>query len=252
MFRSSSLILIFASTVFGSNVLALDVKDLIHRTEQQSLGKSFHGRLRMKVERPEGTRELEILSWTEGKDKALVKVLKPAKDRGTGNLRLEFNLWQYLPKIERTIKVPPSLMLQSWMGSDFTNDDLVKTTRLSRDYECTHEKDETLGEVKAAKMVCMPKPDAPVVWGKLLIWIEPKQAVLMKQEFFTENGEKVKEMIGSEIKTFSGHTLASRLTMTTLKKKTVTTLDTLDAQFDKTFDKQTFTQAFMQAPLKND
>jgi hypothetical protein len=231
---------------------ALNVQELLDRAEQQSLGKTFQGRMHMNVQRPEGNRDLEILSWTDGRDKALVKVLKPEKDRGTANLRREMNLWQYLPKIERTIKVPPSLMLQSWMGSDFTNDDLVKSSRLSRDYLCTHEKDEKLESVMTAKLICRPKPDAPVVWGRLELWIEPKQAILIAQDFFTENGEKVKEMRGTKVKTYGAHTLASQLSMKTLKKNTTTILEYMDAKFDTAIDKNIFSQSYLQAPLKND
>lgn len=232
----------------------LDANEIVSRIEQQSMGRSFQGRLRMTVERPEGKRTLEILSWTEGKEKALIKVLKPEKDRGTANLRLDFNLWQYLPKIERVIKVPPSLMLQSWMGSDFTNDDLVKTSRLSRDYECRIEKEEIIGKQKLTKLTCPPKPDAAVVWGRLEIWVEPKEAVVVRQFFYLENGQKVKELEGSEIKKFGTHTIASRLQMKTLnnEKKTTTTLEYLDAKFDITIDKSIFTQSQLQAPLKNE
>lgn len=229
---------------------AVNVKDLISRTEQQSFGKSFEGRLRMVVSRDGNDRELEILSWTEGRDKAMVKVLKPAKDRGTANLRLEFNLWQYLPKVERTIKVPPSLMLQSWMGSDFTNDDLVKSSRFSRDYDCKFEGNEKLENVDVVKLVCDPKPKAPVVWGKLHLWIEPKKAVLMAQDFYSEKGELLKKMTASNVKTFGTHTIASKLTMKTLKKDTTTVLEYLDAKFDQKFDGKVFTQNFLQAPLR--
>jgi hypothetical protein len=228
----------------------VEVKDLIQKVEHQSMGDSFVGHLKMSVKRPEGQRDLEIQSWAEGRDKALVKVLKPEKDRGTANLRLEYNLWQYLPKIERTIKVPPSLMLQSWMGSDFTNDDLVKTSRLSRDYDCKFEKDDVIDKQKVVQILCTPKPDAPVVWGKLQLWIEPTKAVLLAQDFYTENGEKVKELRGTRVKAFGSHTLASLLTMKTLKKNTSTTLEYLDAKFDGAIDKNVFTQSRLQAPIK--
>ncbi len=237
---------IFISLINLNVHAALDVKDLIRRTEQQSMGETFHGRLRLRVERGERTRELEILTWAEGKDKSLVKVLAPPKDRGTGNLRLEFNLWQYLPKIERVIKVPAGLMFQSWMGSDFTNDDLVKASRYSRDYDCIYETTEMIEQVSVEKLICNPKPNAPVVWGKLFLWIEPKKAVLIQQNFFTEKGELVKQLKGSDIKLFGGHTIATKLVMKTIKKNTVTTLEYLEGQFDLKIDKSKFTQLYLQ------
>lgn len=234
--------------IYGAETL--DVKKLIERTEQQSLGNTFFGHMKMTVERKEGNRELEILSWNEGRDKAVVKVLKPAKDRGTANLRLEYNLWQYLPNVERTIKIPASLMLQNWMGSDFTNDDLVKTTRLSRDYTYEFVDYQTVNGVKTAHIICHPKPDAAVVWGKVVIWIEPKDAVLLQQDFFTENGEHVKHLTSSEVKSFGTHKISTLVKMQTLKKNTTTTLQYTKVEFDKPLAKDVFTQNFLKAPLR--
>lgn len=235
----------------GANAASLDVTDLIRRTEQQSLGNSFTGKLHMTIQRPDGNRDLEILSWTENRDKAVVKVLKPAKDRGVANLRLEYNLWQYLPNIERTIKIPPSLMLQNWMGSDFTNDDLVKSTRLTRDYTSEFEGYEQLDGKKVAKIICHPKPDAPVVWGKLELWIDPDKAVLLQQDFYTENGEKIKRLTATDVKTFGSHTIATTLKMETLKKQTTTTLQYRDVKYDQPMDAALFSQNYLKAPLRD-
>jgi len=169
---------------------------LIKRAEDQILGKTFRGKLQMKIQRPDSEREMEILSWTEGRDKALVKIVSPAKDQGTGNLRTGLDLWQYLPKVERLIKIPPSLMLQSWMGSDFTNDDLVRTSSTFRDYEHEFAGYEKINGIRAAKIICTPKPNAPVVWGKLVMWIEPKRAVTVQQDFYSESGELLKRLTG--------------------------------------------------------
>lgn len=247
-----SLTLILGAVLGGSAARAesVDALKLVTRTEQQSLGKTFQGRLKMTLERPEGARELEILSWTEGRDKAMVKVLRPPKDRGVANLRLEFNLWQYLPNVERVIKVPPSLMLQSWMGSDFTNDDLVKSSRLSRDYNLEFSGFETVNGVKTAKITAHPKPDAPVVWGKLILWIDPAHAVLLQQDFFSENGEALKRLTGSNVRTFGTHTLAGRVKIETLKKKTSTVLEYVEAKFDQPIAASVFTQNFLKAPLR--
>src|SRR4051812_44354722 len=115
-------------TAFSAPAKALNPTELIKRAEDQALGANFHGKLEMKITRPDSERQMEILTWAEGHEKALVKIVEPIKDQGIGNLRTGLDLWQYLPNVERLIKVPPSMMLQSWMGSDFTNDDLVRTS----------------------------------------------------------------------------------------------------------------------------
>lgn len=227
----------------------LDATALVKRVEEQQLGKSFRGKLHMTINRPGSVRELDILSWTSERKKSVIKIVNPLKDRGTGNLRVELDLWQYLPKVERLIKIPPSLMLQPWMGSDFTNDDLVKTSSFVRDY--THEfvGYEQMNGKKVAKIVCTPKPKAPVVWGKLEMWIEPTDAAIYREDFISEQGEVVKRLTGSEVKTFGKHTIPSRLEMTTLKKKTSTVLKYEEAVFDEALKDDIFTQNYLKSPV---
>ena len=108
--------------------------ELVKKSEEHTQGKSFQGKMTMLVGHSGSKREMKMRVWQFGHEKALVKILEPQKDRGTGNLRLNFELWQYLPNVNRVIRIPSSMMLQSWMGSDFTNDDLVKASSLSKDY----------------------------------------------------------------------------------------------------------------------
>lgn len=241
--------LFMMNNVFAATNKGLNPKSLIKRAEDQVLGRTFRGKLHMKIERPDSLREMEILSWTEGRDKALVKIVEPAKDQGIGNLRLALDLWQYLPKVERLIKIPPSLMLQSWMGSDFTNDDLVRTSSTYRDYTHQFAGYEMIDGVKTAKIICTPKPNAPVVWGKLEMWIDPVRAVTLRQDFYSEGGELLKSMTGSKIRKFGTHTIASRLEMKTVKKNTKTTIDYMDATFDAKIDDSVFNQNFLKASI---
>lgn len=222
---------------------------LIKRAEDQALGKTFRGKLKMNIKRPDAEREMTILSWTDGHEKAMVKIAEPAKDQGIGNLRLDLNLWQYLPKVDRLIKIPPSLMLQSWMGSDFTNDDLVRTSSTTRDYEHKFAGYEKINGVQVAKIILTPKPDAPVVWGKLEMWIEPKRAITMRQDFYSEQGELLKRMTGTKVKKFGTHTIASRLEMKTIKKNSSTTIEYLEARFDEKLDGSVFNQNFLKAAV---
>ena len=132
-------------------------------------GKTEHGSASMTVRTPEWQRALEMKFWYDYPQKTFIRIVAPAKDAGTGTLRLGSNMWTYLPTVERVIKVPPSLMLQSWMGSDFSNDDLVKESSLPTDY--THQiEGETIEDGDACyRLIATPKPNAPVVWGKLVL-----------------------------------------------------------------------------------
>jgi hypothetical protein len=216
---------------------------LVEQAEQQSMGNSLVANVTMSIERESSKRDLKFKLWQWRRDKALVKVQEPVKDRGTGSLRLGLNLWQYLPNIGRTVRIPPSMMLQSWMGSDFTNDDLIKTSSLSRDYTHQLDGEETVRGDKVTKIICLPKPDAPVVWGKVRLWVRAKDAVTVRQEFFSEHGELLKVMDGTDIKSFGKHTIPATLTMTVVKKPgTKTVMHFLDAAFDGAIDEHVFTQ----------
>jgi hypothetical protein len=222
---------------------AAQAKAFVAAAEQQSMGDSLFADVSMTVERESSRRDLKFKIWLWRRDKAFVKIQEPLKDRGSGSLRLNLNLWQFLPNIGRVVRIPPSMMLQSWMGSDFTNDDLIKTSSLSRDYTHQFESDESLRGETVRKVVCTPKPDAPVVWGKVRLWLRPKDAVALRQEFFSERGELLKILEGTDVKTFGTHTMASTLTMSVLKKPgTKTVMKFNSAKFDESIPDQTFTQ----------
>lgn len=244
---------LFVATVLSTTaaLAAPNPTDLVEKAEYHLRGESFQGKMRMEIERDGQNRSLELRTWSVGTELSLIKVLKPVKDKDTGNLRQDLQLWQYLPKIDRTVKIPPSMMLQSWMGSDFTNDDLVKSSSLSRDYTHKIEKTETIGGEKALKIECLPKPTAPVVWGKVNLWVRESDSVPLKREFYTEKNELLKVLEGSEYKTFGTHTIPTKLVMTNVKQNTKTTLIYSDAEFDKKLEKSIFTEQNLRKPAKD-
>ena len=241
---------ILATTNFAA--AAPNPTDLIRKAEFHSRGESVEARMTMTVVRGSQERNLEIKLWSEGKDKAVVKILSPAKDRDTGNLRLKFDLWQYLPNLERTIKIPPSMMLQSWMGSDFTNDDLVKTTSLERDYAHKLVGEETIDGTKCYKLELTPKPNAPIAWGKINVWLRNPDAVTVKHEYFSENGELAKVMTGSNFKNYGKHTVATKMSMRLPRKaENETRIEYKELKFDDPIPAKTFSQEFLKKRAKN-
>jgi outer membrane lipoprotein-sorting protein len=141
-------------------------------------------------------RTVRFKAWSDGKDKSFIVITYPKKDKGSTFLRIKTDMWQYVPKIEKTIKIPPSMMLQSWMGSDFTNDDLVKESSVVNDY--THA---LLREEEQAYVVeSVPRPDAAIVWGKIIQWIDKKKFVPVKDEFYDEDGLMVRRILYNDVK----------------------------------------------------
>jgi outer membrane lipoprotein-sorting protein len=220
----------------------------IRRSEKLIRGDSLKATVTMRIKRDGGERTLKFKLWTLGRDKTSLKILEPVKERNVGNLRDGLKLWQYLPNVDQIITVPPSMMLQSWMGSDFTNDDLVRTSSLTEDY--THElaAKEKVGAFDSYKIICMPKPGASVVWGKVVVWVRIPDAALLKQEFYSEKGELLKVLTGDKIKAFGKHIVPTVVSMKTLKKDGLTVMEYQDVVYDSKMDDQVFRQQFLRKP----
>lgn len=236
---------IIALILLSSNALAITASERIDAVEKHTEGKSFIATAKMTVSRGQDERVLKMNFWWKDKTKALIRVLEPKKDKGTGNLRIGFDLWQYLPKVNRVIRIPSSMMLQSWMGSDFSNDDLVRGGSLFRDYTHKELGEEDFGGTLAVKIECLPTKDAVVVWGKVIVWVRKKDNVPLKQEFYSEAGKLLKVMLGENIQSFGTHTIPTKLTMNKIGKadsKTVIEYEPSTIKFDTQISDKTFTQ----------
>lgn len=154
----------------------------------------------MSIQTEHWHRTLKMRSWSLGKDYSLVRILSPKKERGTATLKVGKDLFTYLSKTGRTIKVGGGMMAGSWMGSHFTNDDLVRETRLSEDFVIKQLPDEVVSGVKAWTFELVPKPDAAIVWGKVQVTVRQADAQPLRQRFYDEDGKLTRTM------TFSEHT----------------------------------------------
>ena len=154
-------------------------------------GKSAHAIMRMRVVTENWTRELELESWSMGKENSLMRILAPQKEKDTATLKSGKQMWNYLPKVNRIIKVPSSMMGSSWMGSHFTNDDLVKESRMAEDYDFEYGKPLATGEVL---IICLPKPEAPVVWGKVVVQVRKSDWMPLTVGYFDEDMELARTM----------------------------------------------------------
>ena len=156
-------------------------------------------------------KKMNLKSWSKGTDYSVTLVTSPAKEKGSVFLKRKKEAWNYLPTIERTVKLPPSMMTQNWMGTDFTNDDLIKQSSMVIDY--THEiiGTEIIENLNCWKLELIPIENASVVWGKLIVWIDKKDYMQLKTEFYDEDLEIVNRMVGSEINEYNGKKLPSKL-----------------------------------------
>ncbi|MBL6690001.1 MAG: outer membrane lipoprotein-sorting protein [Pseudomonadales bacterium] len=189
-------------------------RSIIDEMEQLYRGDSSDATITMQVETPQYQRTLKMTGQSMGKELAFFRILSPKKDRGVATLKRDQEMWNYFPKINKVIKVPPSMMMGSWMGSDFTNDDLVKETQLIDVYHLSMTEDDVKYYVTLT-----PKEQTVTVWGKIDYVISKEPLLPVSQAFFDEDGEKIRELTFMEPKEYDGKLMPSILEMTPLNKE---------------------------------
>ena len=227
----------------GAAAQSVNANEIVRRTEQGLRGRTEQGAVSMTVRTPDWQRTLEMDYWGEKPDKTLIRVTAPAKEAGNGTLRLGSSMWNYLPSVERIIKIPPSLMLQSWLGSDFTNDDLVRESSLVKDYD--HKiAGETMQDGDACyRITSIPKPNAPVVWGHLVIVVRRQDAIPRREEYYDDKGTLQKVLSFDDIRMTDGRLYPMRWTMVSVTKpRHETVLIYRKLKFDHPISAYVFTQ----------
>ncbi len=192
------------------------IEELLEATDDVSRGKSSKATIEMQVKTSRYERSMKMQAFSEGTEKSLIRILEPAKDAGIATLKVDENLWNYLPKVDRTMKVPAGMMSGAWMGSHFTNDDLVRENRLSEDYTFSMVSKPENGEGNYV-IECVPKPDAPVVWGKVVVEVRPDK-VPVKVDYYDEKGERVRTMEFSDVEEVDGQLAPMRFRLVPLDK----------------------------------
>jgi outer membrane lipoprotein-sorting protein len=216
MIKTNILLMLFLLPIIA---YSQDAKEIIRKADEKAKGKNSFAELTIQIVRPSWSREMTIKSWTKGNDLALILVVSPVKDKGIVFLKRQKEVWNWIPSIERNIKLPPSMMSQSWMGTDFTNDDLVKEASIVTDYDHTLIAEEIIQEKVCYKIQMIPKREASVVWGKVFMWIDKKDFIMMKIEYYDEDSALVSTMISSDVKLLGGKLLPARLEMIPAEKK---------------------------------
>jgi outer membrane lipoprotein-sorting protein len=193
----------FWSLMMIRPVGALDADRIVKDGFDYWRGKASIATVQMLIHRPDWQRTMTIKAWTRGQKDSLFYITAPPKDYGNGTLKMGREMWLYNPKINRVIKVPPSMMSQSWMGSDFSNNDLAKSDSLLLDYDHTLVDTETHEGKKVYVIKSVPRPNAPVVWGMQRLKIREDQ-IWLSEEFFDEDLKPVKIMSATEIQMLGG------------------------------------------------
>jgi len=236
-------IVLFCFTILSS---AQSAEEIIRKADEKYRGKSSYTEMTIDIVRPKWSKQMKIKGWSEGTKYSVSIVTSPAKEKGTVFLMRDKEVWNYMPTIDRTIKFPPSMMLQNWMGTDLTNDDLVKQSSILEDYTHKIIREELKEGYTCWVIELTPKEDAPVVWGKVLIWVDKNDFMMLQTDYYDEDDFLVNQMIGSEIKEFSGKKLPSKLRVIPSENKGQETILIYDKlEFDISISEQYFTINYM-------
>jgi len=189
---------------------APDVNAILARLDELYRSKSSIGRMEIQVASPRGSRSMRIKAWTRGEEEALVIIEAPAREAGTATLRVGENLWNFLPRIARTIRVPPSMMLSPWMGTDFTNDDLVKESSLRKDFQARVEK---RSEAPAGWWLTLTvKPGVVGRWAKIEVLVTDDM-LPVEERHYDRKGRLARTMRFDEVKTMGGRRIPAHMVL---------------------------------------
>ncbi len=231
-----------------SPAFARDAAEIVRAAIDNWRGESSQGEMTMIIHRPSWERTMSMRSWTSGPKKSLVRVTAPKKDAGNGTLMVDNNMWTYSPKVNRVIKVPSSMMGQSWMGSDFSNKDVSRADDIVDQYDHTLLGEEQHDGHNVFVIESIPHEEAAVVWGKEVLRIRDDD-VLVSQEYYDQQGVLVKVLTSLEIGEMGGRTIATRQRMGKVETPDEWTEFRIDAvEFGVEISDTVFTRSNLQNP----
>ena len=244
-------ILLALCIFLGSSLYALgqdlSPKEIVRKADEKFNGeKTSISTMAMTIVRPTWERTIEFRNWTSGKQYALTLITAPAKEKGQTFLKRENEMWNWNPTIGRLIKLPPSMMSQGWMGSDYTNDDILKESSVVEDYDHQLLREEMLNGRLCYVIKMIAKEEAAVIWGYQIRWIDEKDFLFLKSELYDEDGYLVRTETGSEIKSMDGRLIPARIELVPADEENQKTiLEIKDIQFNAPIQDSFFSQQNM-------
>ena len=237
------ILMIISGSLYGQDFSA---KEIIRKAEEKMRGETSRTSMTMKIIRPSWSRTISLTSWLKGSEYSLTVVKAPDKERGKTFMKRENQLWQWLPSINRMMKMPPSMMSEGWMGSDFSNDDIIKEFSLVKDYNHEIIGSEQISGKECYKIRLNPKEGAAVVWGKILKWITKDEFLQLRTEYYDENENLIKTEEASNIKKLGGRELPSEFVIFPENKEGHKTRMTMEnIEFNISFEPRFFSKQNM-------
>ncbi len=238
-------IIIQISCLIAATSQTLTGKQIVENAYNLMQGETNVSNMTLIIKR-DWERTVKLKSWSQGKDYSMVYVSYPPKDKGQCFLKRDMDMWNWSPKISRMIKLPPSMMSQGWMGSDYSNDDILKEASIVEDYNHKILKEEIIDGVNCYKIELTPKDDAAVVWGKLIKWIAKVEFWQLKTLYFDEDGYEIKVEKASDIKFMHDRKIPTRMEIIPLdedNRKTILIINSI--KFNTKIKRNFFSQQNM-------
>jgi outer membrane lipoprotein-sorting protein len=244
----ATLLVAFAIASSSSAVFAQNAREIVRAAWEHWRGTTSQGEITMTIHRPSWERSMSMKAWTKGQKRSLVRVTAPRKDAGNGTLMIEDSMWTYSPKVNRVMKVPSSLMAQSWMGSDFSNKDVSRADTIVDQYDHTLLRTEQSEGHTVSVIESIPHEDAAVVWGKEVLKIRDDN-VLVSEDFYDQDGRPVKSLRSLEIGEMGGRALPLRQRMEKVEAKDEWTEVVIESmRFDLDLPDTLFTRSNLRNP----
>ena len=242
MFRINLLYLFififFTNIVNASN---LDSKIILDNVDDLYRSNASHGIITLSVITVNWQRTLMLEQWSKDEDKSLIKVLKPKKEKGLATLRVDKNVWNYMPKVKRVVKIPSSMMSSSWMGSHFTNDDLVKQSRMADDYTFSITFEGMQDGEEVVEITCLPNKEAAVVWGKVEVVVYADDYIPLRMIYYDEDLLLSRTLEFTNIQKMDGKMIPTLMSMIPADEPgESTTVKWEEIQFDVAIDDEFF------------
>ncbi|MDZ7633012.1 MAG: outer membrane lipoprotein-sorting protein [Bacteroidales bacterium] len=242
-------LLILTAVVSPATAQQQTAKEIITRADEKFNGEmSGYSVMSMTIIRPTWQRTVEFKSWSLEDDYALTLITAPAREKGQTFLKRGSEMWSWNPAISRLIKLPPSMMSQGWMGSDYTNDDILRESSVVEDYTHSLEGEEEIDGRQCHKIKLMAKEDADVLWGHQIWWVDKKEFIIMKAELFDEDGYLVRTERGTDLKTMDGRFIPSTIELIPSEEEGhKTVLKILEVKFNIKLEESFFSQQNMKS-----
>ncbi len=243
-----TILLLFLGIIIPlNNLYSLTAKEIIQKSDNLIRGKTSKSEMEIIIKSRRFERTLKILSYEKKEErKSFSVIIAPKKDSGNRFLLIKDNMWHYQPRIQKIIKISPSMMLNSWMGSDFSNDDIVKQSRIIVDYTHKILEKEAIDGHQCYKIELKPKPNAPVVWGKIIYYARVKDYLPVRQELYNERNILKKEMTFSDFKKMHDRVVPTKYKMVTAGKKGQYTLMIINkAQYNIKIPRKIFSKQYL-------